>query len=101
VLDARGLVLAGRLESDRHPADLLGALLNTAVTEASRTAAMLELGGWGGLLVDTERARLHLAPVADGAVVVLVAERDAPAGWVVRAAGRASALARAFLREVA
>lgn len=97
VLDEQGLVLAGSLDLENGRGELLGALLNTAAEEARRTAELLGLGDWDGLLMDCAGATLHLSTVADGAVVLVVARRDAPAGWVVRTATRARALARSFL----
>jgi len=99
VLDDQGQVLAGRLESGEHSADLLGALLATTVAEAGRTTGMLELGGWENMLLETDSATLHLTALAGGAVLVVVAEPDTPAGWVVRAAGRAADMARRFMEE--
>lgn len=99
LFDSQGLVLAGRLEGEGRQGDLLGALLSTAVAEASRTAEILRLGEWGGLLVETAEATLHVATVTGGAVVVVVTKRDAPAGWVLRVAGRARELAEGYLEE--
>jgi predicted regulator of Ras-like GTPase activity (Roadblock/LC7/MglB family) len=99
LIDDRGLVLAGRLEEDDRPDDLLGALLSTAVVEARRTAEMLRLGSWGGMQLETEQAMLHVTALSRGAVLVVVAERDAPAGWVARTAERARGLAAAYVEE--
>lgn len=99
VLDEQGLVLAGRLEDEGRQDDLLGALLNTAVAEARRTSGMLRLGSWEDLLLETAEATLHVTALDGGAVVVVVAERGAPAGWVVRTANRARGLADRFLEE--
>lgn len=99
LLDEQGLVLAGRLEDENRRDDLLGALLNTVVAEARRTAGMLRLGDWDRMLLETADATLHIGVLQGGAVVVVVAERGAPAGWVVRIAGRARALADRFLGE--
>ena len=96
VLNAQGLVMAGWVQ--RHDrGEKLGALLSTAVDEARRAMEILHLGTWDGLLLDCEEGTLHLAPLEGGGVVILVARRDAPAGWVVRTAGRARALARRFM----
>jgi predicted regulator of Ras-like GTPase activity (Roadblock/LC7/MglB family) len=96
LLDARGLVLAGRLERGSD-ADLLGALLNTSVAEAERTSELLGLAPWRGMVLEGRDAIVRVAALNGGAAVVLVAERDAPAGWVVRTAKRATALAERFL----
>lgn len=99
LLDEQGLVLAGRLEDENRRDDLLGAVLNTVVAEARRTAGMLRLGDWDRMLLETADATLHLGVLQGGAVVVVVAARGAPAGWVVRIADRARALADRFLGE--
>lgn len=96
LMDAQGLVLAGSLSRPGGAAgEALGALLSPAVDEARRTVAMLRLGEWQGMMMDCERALLHVAPLGD-ALVVLAARSDAPAGWMVRTAVRARDLARAF-----
>ena len=97
VLDEQGLILAGRLELDGARSDLLGALINTAVEEARRATDLLGLGGWEGMLLDCDRATLHVAGLADGMVVLLAVEREAPAGWAVRMAARARRLARRYM----
>jgi predicted regulator of Ras-like GTPase activity (Roadblock/LC7/MglB family) len=96
LIDERGLVLAGRLGGDAD-ADMLGAILNGAVAEAARTVTHLELGAWNGVLLETDVALVHISPVGSGAVVVLAARREAPAGWVVRTASQAAEIARRFL----
>lgn len=97
LMDAQGLVLAGSLRGlGRADGEALGALLSPAVDEARRTVGMMKLGSWSGMMLDCEGALLHVAPVGDS-LVVLAARDDAPAGWVVRTAGRARELARSFL----
>ena len=99
LLDAQGLVIAGRLELEGARGELLSALINTAVDEARRTTELLGLDGWQGMLLDCEAATLHVAAAADDAVVLVAVEPDAPAGWAVRTAARARSLARGFLEE--
>ncbi len=99
VIDDRGLVLAGQLEDADRSDDLLGALMSTAVAEARRTAEMLRLGDWGVMLLETDQATLHVTALRRGAVLVVAAEREAPAGWVVRTAERARVLAAAYVEE--
>lgn len=103
LLDGRGLVLAGGLGTSPAGAagapgdgEALGALLSPAVDEALRTVTLLDMGSWEGMLLYCEGAALHVAPTGDG-VLVVAARIDAPAGWVVRTAARARALARSFL----
>ena len=99
LLDRSGLVLAGGLSAAATgDGEALGALLSPAIDEAVRTADLLELGGWQGVMLDCEGAVLHLAPVAEG-VLVVAARQGAPAGWVVRTASRARALALRFLED--
>lgn len=99
VVDDQGLVLAGRIETQDRPDDLLGALLMTTVAEAGRAAEIVRLGLWREMLLDTAGATLHLTALTGGAVLVVVAEPGTPAGWVVRTAGRARELATGFLEE--
>lgn len=101
ILDRRGLVLAGAM-SGRGGMDgeALGALLSPAVTEARRTVELLGLGTWEGLLLESEGAILHVAPL-DECVLVVAARLGSPAGWVVRTARRARDLARRFLESSA
>lgn len=88
LVDAQGLVLAGRLGGDGD-ADTLGAVLGGAVDEAARTVSHLALGSWRGMMLESEHAMLHLAPAAAGALVVLAARRNAPPGWIIRTSAQA------------
>jgi tetratricopeptide (TPR) repeat protein len=98
LLDRRGLVLAGGLSGrDASTAEELGANLGGAIDEAVRAVTHLELGVWRGLTVESKNAVLQIRPVGGEALVVVVAERAAPAGWVVRAADHAAALADRFV----
>jgi tetratricopeptide (TPR) repeat protein len=98
LLDRRGLVLAGGLSGrDASTAEELGANLGGAIDEAVRAVTHLELGAWRGLTLESKTAVLQIRPVGPEALVVVVAERSAPAGWVVRAADHAAALADRFV----
>jgi predicted regulator of Ras-like GTPase activity (Roadblock/LC7/MglB family) len=98
LLDERGLVLAGSLHGNAGAqAEALGAILSDALGEAGRTVRQLRLGEWLGVLLEAEGALLHLAPVGDGAIVLLAAEPGAPVGWVLRAAAQAKELAARYL----
>jgi Flp pilus assembly protein TadD len=99
VLDARGLVVAGGIELENGSDELLAGLISTAVEEAKRAAEMVGLGSWDGLLLDCADATVHVAGLSDIGMVVVAARQDAPAGWAVRTARRAQALARNFLQE--
>jgi predicted regulator of Ras-like GTPase activity (Roadblock/LC7/MglB family) len=102
LLDRRGLVLAGWLRSSGNgKAEELGATLGGAIDEAMRTVTHLSLGSWRGLLIECETAVLHVAPVGTEALVVVAAQRGAPAGWILRSAAHAAALAERFVEVMA
>ncbi len=98
LLDTQGLVLAGRLVGENSDkAEELGAILGGALEEAARTVANLDLGGWRGILLESDGALLQLLPVRSDTVVLLAARRETPTGWMMRSAGQAAQLARRFL----
>jgi predicted regulator of Ras-like GTPase activity (Roadblock/LC7/MglB family) len=97
LLDGQGLVLAGSLGDAPDRADLLGALMSTAVGEAARTAELIRIGDWGSLVLECDDVVLHVGRLDGGCTVVLAADRDAPAGWVARTADRVRSLGRRFL----
>jgi predicted regulator of Ras-like GTPase activity (Roadblock/LC7/MglB family) len=103
-VDARGLVLGGRLSGGGADAaargEALAAVLGGAIEEAARAAFHMELGGWRGVLLETETAVLHLAPLAEGLALVVLARKDAPPAWVLRTAERAGRSARSFLETM-
>jgi predicted regulator of Ras-like GTPase activity (Roadblock/LC7/MglB family)/Tfp pilus assembly protein PilF len=101
LLDEQGLVLAGTLASNDGSEESLGAILGGAIEEASRTASHLSLGRWRGILLEAEKAVVHLTPVGTGLVVLIAAQRSAPTGWVLRTAQRATALATQYLGDEA
>jgi tetratricopeptide (TPR) repeat protein len=94
LLDEQGLVLAGRVQ-DAERGDALGALLGGVTAEAGRVVRHLGLERWTGLLLESEGALLHVGPVG-AATLVVVARRDAPTGWVLRAATQAAEIAARF-----
>lgn len=102
LVDAQGLVLAGRLtDAIDGDAAILGAVLGGAAGEAARTVSMLKLGSWRGILLECGRALLHVSPTGDGdGVLVLAAERSAPPGWLLRSAAQAAELAARFEEAV-
>src|SRR5690606_14484012 len=98
LLDSRGLVLAGSFRTDDvERGEMLGAVIGAAVEEAARTAALLSIGGWRGILMETDRALLHVAPLERDVVVLTAAVHGTPVGWMLRAAERTAELARRFL----
>jgi len=100
LVDAQGLVLAGRL-TDAVASDpaVIGAVLGGAIGEATRTTTHLALGAWRGILLEAEHALLHIAPAGADSVVVLAARRGAPAGWLLRAAAQCTERSVRFLEE--
>lgn len=101
LLDTRGMVLAGALDDSDRAADALAAVLGSVTGEAARTAAMLGLGAWEGLLIEAGSAALHIAPAGPDAVILLIARSGAPAGWMMRSAAHAASLAQQFLEAYA
>lgn len=99
LLDNQGLILAGRLEEAERSEDVLAAQLAAAVAEAQRSVEILDLRAWEDMLLETPRATIHLTALRAGAVLVMVADPQAPPGWVVRAAAGAVDLASRFLEE--
>src|SRR5690606_8162863 len=98
LLDSRGLVLAGSFRTDDiERGETLGAVIGAAAEEAVRTAELLSIGAWNGILMETDRALLHVAPLERDLVVLTAAERGTPVGWVLRTARHATELARRFL----
>jgi predicted regulator of Ras-like GTPase activity (Roadblock/LC7/MglB family) len=102
VLDGQGLVVGGALTTgSAGRAEALGAALGATLEEATRAAARIGLGAWRGLLLETAEATLHLRGLAGGYVLVLLASRSAPTGWVIRTARQAAEIARRFVEGTA
>ena len=102
ILDSQGLVMGGSLSGDiAAQAEALGAILGPAIEEAARTAQHLALGNWQGVLLEADNALLHFAPVREGMIVLMAAQKNAPTGWVLRSAAQASAIATRFLEAYA
>jgi tetratricopeptide (TPR) repeat protein len=98
LIDAQGLVLAGSLTgAPATKAQTLGAILGGTIEEAVRTSGYLTMGSWQSIMLDADRALLHLAPVREGAILLLAADRNTPAGWMVRSAHQAAVIAERFL----
>jgi predicted regulator of Ras-like GTPase activity (Roadblock/LC7/MglB family) len=97
LIDAHGLVHAGRLTEEAGDAEVIGAVMGGSVEEAARTAHHLEVGEWRGVLLEAERALLQLTPVGAQAVVILAARRSTPAGWLMRAGAQAAERAAAYM----
>ena len=98
LLDSRGLVLAGSVRADgMERGEMLGAVVGAAAEEAARTAELLSIGSWRGIVMETERALVHVAPLEQDLLVLTAAARGTPVGWMLRAAERTAKLAREFL----
>ena len=101
LLDERGLVLAGALGDVGGNAEALAATLNGAIDEAARTASLLALGEWRGLLLETPVALLHITRAGTAGLVLIVAKPDAPTGWILRSAAQAAGIAERFMEAYA
>jgi len=100
LLDGRGLILAGSVRvGGTTRSEALGAVVGPAAEEAARTAALLSIGRWRGILIETDRALLHVAPLEEDLLLLVATECGTPVGWVLRTAERAAELARRFLAE--
>jgi predicted regulator of Ras-like GTPase activity (Roadblock/LC7/MglB family) len=96
-VDGSGFVIGGDLGPDSADSEAVGAALGGAAAEAERTASLLGLGAWTGVLLRTDRMAAHLGPVGDGHAAFIAADAGAPIGWVLHTAETAARLARAFL----
>lgn len=98
LLDADGLVLAGRYEATdgRDLAADIGAQLSGVSDEAGRAMRHLGLGGWRQIVFETETASVAMAPSGDG-VLLVAAARPIPLGFVRRVLERALERADSWL----
>lgn len=97
LVDASGFVIGGALGPDAADSEAVGAALGGAAAEAERTATLLGLGEWTGVLLRTDRSAAHLGPVGEGHAAFIAADADAPTGWVLHTADAAARIARDFL----
>jgi len=100
LLDQRGLVLAGGLtEADGKDASELAAAALAGVSgEAARTAEYLGLGSWSAIVAEAESSNLVVAPVGDGALLLVRRDRSIAVGLALRFAERARGIALAWLQ---
>jgi tetratricopeptide (TPR) repeat protein len=98
LLDADGLVLAGRYEATdgRDLAADVGAQLSGVSDEAGRAMRHLGLGAWRQIVFETEAASVAMAPSRDG-VLLVAAARPIPLGFVRRVLERALERANSWL----
>ena len=101
LLDQRGLVLAGGLtDADGKDASELAAAALAGVSgEAARTAEYLGLQSWSAIVTEAEAANLVVAPVGDGALLLVRRDRSVAVGLALRFAERARGIALAWLQE--
>ena len=101
LLDARGLVLAGGLRAPdgSDASELAAAALAGVSGEAERTAAYLKVGAWTAIVAEAESANVVLAPVGEGALLMLRREKSTPVGLALRIAERARGTAAQWLEE--
>lgn len=99
LVDAQGLILGGALRDGRgrDVAEEVAAYVAGAAGEAQRTARLLDLGEWQGLVVEGSEGHLHLSAPAPGAVLLVKRDRALPAGRLALSARRAATAARAWL----
>ena len=99
LLDARGLVMAGGLRTagGSDVSELAAAALAGVSGEATRTSGYLNLGTWTSIVAEAEHANVILAPVGEGALLLLRRERSTPVGLAARIAERARATAAQWL----
>jgi tetratricopeptide (TPR) repeat protein len=84
LVDPDGLLLGGGLgEGGEARAAEVAAALHGAAVEARRALEYLELGALRGVVLETDRARLRLDPVAE-ALLAVTASADLPLGWLTR-----------------
>jgi tetratricopeptide (TPR) repeat protein len=99
LLDQRGLVLAGGLtgEGGADVSELAAAALAGVSGEAARTAEYLGLAAWNAIVAEAETANLVVAPVGDGALLLVRRDRSMPVGLALRFAERARGAAQEWL----
>lgn len=99
LLDERGLVLAGGLagEGGADVSELAAAGLAGVSGEASRTGEYLGLGAWRTISAEAGSANLVVAPVGEGALILVRRDRSMPIGLALRFAERARNAAAAWL----
>jgi len=99
LLDQRGLVLAGGLTDGegKDVSELAAAALAGVSGEAARTAEYLGLQSWSAIVAEAETANLVVAPVGDGALLLVRRDRSFAVGLALRFAERARGIALAWL----
>ncbi len=99
LLDTQGRVLGGHV-TGQHGDDVTeaaAAFLAGVSDEAARTSRLLEFGEWLGLSAEAGTAHLHLAKPSDGALLLVIRDKDVPLGRMAYVAERAVGIARQWL----
>lgn len=100
LLDQRGLVLAGGLTDaqGKDASELAAAALAGVSGEAARTAEYLGLESWSAIVAEAEHSNLVVAPVGEGALLLVRRDRSMAVGLALRFAERARGIALAWLK---
>jgi predicted regulator of Ras-like GTPase activity (Roadblock/LC7/MglB family) len=100
LLDQRGLVLAGGLTDaeGKDASELAAAALAGVSGEAGRTAQYLDLESWTAIVAEADHANLVVAPVGEGALLLVRRDRSYAVGLALRFAERARGIAHAWLQ---
>ena len=100
LLDQRGLVLAGGLTDaeGKDASELAAAALAGVSGEAARTAEYLGLQSWSAIVAEAETANLVVAPVGEGALLLVRRDRSIAVGLALRFAERARGMALTWLQ---
>lgn len=100
LLDAHGLVMAGGLKGEGGDVSELAAAALAGVSgEAGRTSGYLKLGQWTAIVAEAEQANVVLAPVGEGALLMLRRDKSTPVGLALRVAERARRAAADWLEK--
>lgn len=101
LLDGEGLVTAGTYVTaeGRDVSQDVGAALGAVREEAERTARLLGLGAWRGLVFETDVATVGTSPAPDRSLVLVASARSVPLGLVRRVLDRCVQRAGAWLAE--
>ena len=101
LIDGSGRVLGGALKDGggTDVTDAVAAYLAGVSQEAARTAKLLGLGAWNGLLAEGQHGNVHLAHPTPDALLLVVRERGIPLGRLAILAQRATLMARRWLER--
>ncbi len=97
--DRQGRALAGRVVTGQgvDGTEVVAAHLAGITQEMERAARMLKLGDWQWLVVEATDGNVFLTPPSQDSLLLIVRDRDIPAGRLALLAERASDAARSWL----